>query len=109
MLAFRGKDETAVEEPLLRGFFFFLEFLEFFGLGFFHLLFQIGALFGLDLVALLALDFELLFGAEEFDEGLFRAVALLESSPDDAQIAALAVAVARRDGLKEPRRRTCRS
>ena len=66
------------------------------------MLFEIGALFGLDLVALLALDFQLLFGAEELNEGLFRSVALLEAGADDAQIAALAVFVTRRNGVEEP-------
>ena len=73
MLAFHVKDKTAREGPKLRGFFLFLGFLEIFGLGFFQLLFQISALFGLDFVALLALGVELLFSAKEFDEGLLSA------------------------------------
>ena len=69
----------------------------------FQLLFELGALLGLDVGALLALDFELLFGAQQFDEGLLRAVALLEAGADDAQIAAVAIAVARSHGVKQPR------
>ena len=61
--------ETKSKGATSSGFFLFLEFLSL--LGFFHLLFEFGALLGLDLVTLLALVVELLFGAEQFDEGLF--------------------------------------
>jgi hypothetical protein len=49
----------------------------------FHGFFELGALLGLDVSALLALFVELLFGAEEFDEGLFGAIALLKAGLDD--------------------------
>src|SRR5262249_9525148 len=66
-----------------------------------ELLFEFGALLGLDIGALLALLVELLFGTQQFDERLLGAVALLEASADDAQIAALAIAVARGHGVEE--------
>ncbi len=44
---------------------------------------------------------ELLFGAQQFDEGLLGPVALLETGAHDAQVAARAVAVARSHGVKE--------
>src|ERR1039458_681524 len=69
---------------------------------FFEMLFHLGALLGFDVVALLPLGVKLLFGAQQFDEGLFGAVALLKSSPDDAEVAAGAIAVARSHGLKQP-------
>ena len=72
-----------------------------FGLLLFELLFQFGALLGLAFGALLALHLKLLFCAEEFNEGFLRPVTLLEAGADDAQIAAIAVAVARRHGVKE--------
>ena len=49
------------------------------------LLFEIGAFLGLDLIALLALGVELFFSAQQFNEGLFSPVALLKSSPHDAE------------------------
>jgi hypothetical protein len=89
------------KRTLLRG--FFLDFfLAFFLLCFFHMLFQLGALFGPYIVALLALFVELLFGAQQFDESLLGPVALLEAGAHDAQIAALAVAVTRRYCFEEP-------
>src|SRR6266568_3250221 len=65
--------------------------------------FELLALFGLDIFALLGLGFELLLGAKEFDKSLLAAVALAETGANDAQVAALAVAVTRRDGFKQPR------
>src|SRR4051794_10503229 len=88
----------------LSGFFaalFFLAFL--FLVGGFEFGFELLALFGLDLVALLFLGFELLFGTEEFDECFLAAVALAEAGADDAEIAALAIAVTRSHGIKQPR------
>src|SRR3954465_8413860 len=88
----------------LSGFFaalFFLAFL--FLVGGFEFGFELLALFGLDLVALLLLGFELLFGAEKFDKRLLAAVSLAEAGANDAQVATLAVAVTRRHGFKQPR------
>src|ERR1035437_4902440 len=79
-------------------------FAGFFLLLLFELFFELGALLGLDVVALLALGVQLLLGAKEFDEGLFGAIALLKSSPDDAQIAALAVPVAGGHSIEQPHR-----
>ena len=73
----------------LLGFGFFHGFLGFFG--------ALGAGFG----ALLALFVQHLFAAEKFDERLFGAIALLPAATDDAQVAALAVAEARADGLEQ--------
>src|SRR3954466_6616179 len=89
------------EAALLSGLFAALAFL--FLVGFFQLRFELFSLLGLDLVALLFLGFELLFGAKEFDERLLAAVALAEAGANDAQIAALAIAVARSHGFKQPR------
>ena len=83
----------------LRGFFAALFFVL---LAFFELLLEFGALLGLDLVALLTLLVELLFGAQQFDERLLGAVALLETGADNAQVAALAIAVARSHGVEQP-------
>ena len=52
---------------------------------------------GADFGALLALLVERLFAAQQLDEGLLAAVALAEVGVNDAQIAAFAVAVARRN------------
>ena len=53
--------------------------------------------------ALLALHFQLLLRAQQFDERLFSAVALLKAGADNAQIAALAIAIARgATDVKEP-------
>src|SRR5258708_25576157 len=84
----------------LGGFFAALAFV--FLLAFFELLLELGPLLGLDFVALLLLHFELLFGAEKLDEGLFAAIALAESSADDAQLATLAVPITPRHGFKQP-------
>jgi len=84
-------------EPNLRGFFAGL-----FLLGFFQLFFELGALLGLDVCALLALGVDLLFGAQQLDEGLLGAIALLEAGANDAQVTALAVAIARRHGVEQP-------
>jgi hypothetical protein len=72
-----------------------------FVLFFFQGFVEFGALLGLDFFALLALFVELLLCSEEFDEGLFGAIALLEAGLDDAQVAALAIAVARGHGVEE--------
>jgi len=68
----------------------------------FELLFELIPLLGLQVGALLALHFELFFRAQQFDERLFGAVALLEAGANDPQIAAVAVAVARSHDIKEP-------
>src|SRR5438477_2362062 len=69
--------------------------------GFLHVFGATGASFGA-LLALLRLD---LFRAQQLDEDFFRAIATLVALADDAQISALAVAKARRDGIEEPRDR----
>src|SRR5579859_7500839 len=76
-------------------------FLAGFLLSCFHLRFELLPLLSLDGVALLALLVELLFCAEQFDERLLRAVPALEAGANDAQVAALAVAIAGRHRLKE--------
>src|SRR4029077_16016860 len=73
----------------------FFAALFFFLLRLFELLLEFGALLALDVGPLLALHFELLLGSEQFDERCLAAVALSKSSPDDAEIAPLPVAVAR--------------
>ena len=50
----------------------------------FELLLEFGALFGFEVGTLLALDFELLFRAQQFDERLGGAVALLEAGANDS-------------------------
>src|SRR5271163_1759913 len=67
----------------------------------FHRLLRLFAALGAGFGALLALFIEHLLGAQQLDEGLFRPIALLETGANDAQIAAIAVAVARRHRLKE--------
>src|ERR1700746_49000 len=86
---------TWCAKPDLRGFFGTLSFVL---LVVFELLLEFGALLGLDFVALLPLLVELLFGAQQFDECLLGTVALLETGADNAQVAALAIAVARSHG-----------
>ena len=68
---------------------------------FFELLFEFGALFRFEVVALLALDFELFFRAQQFDEHLFGTIALLEADANDSQIATVAVAVAGSHDVKK--------
>ena len=68
----------------------------------FQLLLEFGALLRLEVGALLALDLKLLLGAQQLDERLFGAVALLESGANDPQIAAVAVAITRSNHVKEP-------
>jgi len=66
------------------------------------LLLQLFAALGPGLGALLALLIEKLFSSEQLDESLLCAVAALESSADNAQVAAIAIAVAGRDSVKQP-------
>src|SRR2546430_781855 len=65
--------------------------------GLLHLFAALGASFG----ALFPLLVENLLRADQLDEGFFTAIAFAISGADDAQIAALTIAVAGRDGLKE--------
>src|SRR5579863_182119 len=85
----------------LRGFFAALGFLSVFLL-LVKLLLKLGALFSLKVGALLALDFKLLFGAQQLDERLGGAVSLLETGANDSQITAVAVAVAWSHDIKKP-------
>src|SRR6516225_8586502 len=77
----------------------FAAFLAFLLLLLFESLFELLALFGLDIGTLLTLLVELLFGAQQFDERLLGAVAFLETGADDPEVAAVAIAVARGHGV----------
>src|ERR1700739_4387192 len=66
------------------------------------LLLQLFAALGTGVGALLALLVEKFFRTEKLDEGLLRTVATLESGANDAQIAAVAVAVTGSNGVEEP-------
>ena len=68
-----------------------------------HLLLHLFAALGTRVSTLLALLVENLLGSEQLDEGLLRSIALLEAGANDAQVAAVAIAVARRDRVKKPR------
>src|SRR5580700_7414041 len=71
------------------------------GHGLLHFLAALGAGFG----ALLALLVENLLGVDQLNDGLFATIALAEASARDAEIAAVAIAVTRRHGVKEARHR----
>jgi hypothetical protein len=68
----------------------------------FKLLLEFGALLRFEVGALLALDLKLLLGTQQLDERLFSAIALLKSSANNPQIAAVAVAIARSHHVKKP-------
>src|SRR5512143_2120711 len=69
--------------------------------GFFHRLAGFFGALGANFGALLAFLVEYLLAAEQFDEGLLGAVALLPSGADDAEIAAVAIAETRGDGVEQ--------
>src|SRR5574341_784147 len=69
--------------------------------GFFHGLAGLFGLLGTALGLLLALGADDLLRAQQLDEGLLAAIALPPARAHDAQVAALAVAEARRDGVKQ--------
>lgn len=68
-----------------------------------HLLLQLLAALGPDFGTLLALLIEHLLGSKQLDKRLFGSVTLLPASANDPQVAAVAVAVPRRYGVKKPR------
>jgi hypothetical protein len=69
--------------------------------GFFHGSLGFGGTFGAGLSTLLALFVEDFFAAEEFDESVIGAIAFSPSSADDAEVAAVAIAETRSDGVEK--------
>lgn len=65
-------------------------------------LIDLGAALGTRLGALLTLFVELVLGSQKFNISLLGAVSLLESSANDAQIAAVPFSIARSYGIEEP-------
>ncbi len=66
-----------------------------------HCFLQLFALFGAGFCAFLAFLVENCLGSEEFDEGFLSTVSTLESTANDAQIAAISVAIAWGYGVKK--------
>src|SRR5258708_31035801 len=104
----RGQDARAYSNrfyPLLFSFFLRLSFhsrlisLRRFRL--FHLFLGFLSLFGAGFSALLALFIQHLLTAQQFDERLVGAIALLPSRANDAGIAAGAVSKARSNGIEQ--------
>src|SRR5579863_9869853 len=69
--------------------------------GLFHGSLRFLSTFGAGFAALLALFVEDLFAAQKFDEGVIGAVAFAPSGADNAQVAAITIAEARSDGVKQ--------
>jgi hypothetical protein len=104
--ATQNRSFPAADETLLLDFVFALGpgnwvFDSLLGLGFFHGSLGFGSAFGASFAALLTLFVEQFLATEQFDEGVVGAVTLAPSGANDAEVAAVAIAKARTDNIKQ--------